>query len=61
MVIFILFQATSPVTPSNSNVGKSKKKSEQRSGNTLYQELAFPDTDTSMVEGEENNYITGIL
>ncbi|XP_026315689.1 JNK-interacting protein 3-like isoform X2 [Hyposmocoma kahamanoa] len=50
-------QATSPVAPLNS--GKSQTKSEKRSGNTLYQELSFHDTDASMVEGDEGADITG--
>ncbi|XP_072930761.1 JNK-interacting protein 3 isoform X3 [Epargyreus clarus] len=52
-------QATSPVAPLNSNSGKSQTKSEKRSANTLYQELAFHDTDASIAEGEEGADITG--
>ncbi|XP_030040347.1 JNK-interacting protein 3 isoform X5 [Manduca sexta] len=52
-------QATSPVAPPNSNTGKSQTKSEKRSGNTLYQELAFHDTDASIAEGDEGADITG--
>lgn len=52
-----MVQATSPVAPLNS--GKSQTKSEKRSGNTLYQELSFHDTDASMVEGDESADITG--
>lgn len=52
-------QATSPVVPPNtSNTGKSQTKSEKRSGNTLYQELAFQDVDPGIVEGEDTD-ITG--
>ncbi|XP_047524106.1 JNK-interacting protein 3 isoform X2 [Pieris napi] len=50
-------QATSPVAPPPST-GKSQTKSEKRSANTLYQELAFHDTDTSIVEGDDGD-ITG--
>lgn len=52
-------QATSPVAPPNSNTGKSQTKSEKRSGNTLYQELAFHDTDASINDGDESADITG--
>lgn len=54
-------QATSPVALPNSNIGKSQTKSEKRSGNTLYQELAFHDTDASIAEsqGDEGADITG--
>ncbi|KAI8431110.1 hypothetical protein MSG28_001165 [Choristoneura fumiferana] len=53
-------QATSPVAPPNaSSVSKSQTKSEKRSGNTLYQELAFHDTDASMAEGDDGADITG--
>ncbi|KAJ8736915.1 hypothetical protein PYW07_000186 [Mythimna separata] len=52
-------QATSPVAPPNaSNTGKSQTKSEKRSGNTLYQELAFQDVDPGIAEGEDGD-ITG--
>ncbi|XP_075991591.1 JNK-interacting protein syd isoform X5 [Anticarsia gemmatalis] len=52
-------QATSPVAPLNApNTGKSQTKSEKRSGNTLYQELAFQDVDPGIVEGEDTD-ITG--
>lgn len=43
------------------NASKSQTKSEKRSGNTLYQELAFHDTDASIAEGEEGGDITGNL
>lgn len=53
------FQATSPVaTPNAPNTGKSQTKSEKRSGNTLYQELAFQDVDPGIAEGEDAD-ITG--
>nr|XP_049704169.1 JNK-interacting protein 3 isoform X2 [Helicoverpa armigera] len=52
-------QATSPVAPPNApNTGKSQTKSEKRSGNTLYQELAFQDVDPGIAEGEDAD-ITG--
>ncbi|XP_026745383.1 JNK-interacting protein 3 isoform X2 [Trichoplusia ni] len=54
-------QATSPVAPllpSTPNTGKSQTKSEKRSGNSLYQELAFQDVDPGIVEGEDGD-ITG--
>ncbi|CAH0703273.1 unnamed protein product [Spodoptera exigua] len=52
-------QATSPVAPPNApNSGKSQTKSEKRSGNTLYQELAFQDVDPGIAEGEDAD-ITG--
>ncbi|XP_032527218.2 JNK-interacting protein 3 isoform X3 [Danaus plexippus] len=50
-------QATSPVTP-QAPAGRSQTKSEKRSGNTLYQELAFHDTDGG-VEGDDGADITG--
>ncbi|CAH2104031.1 unnamed protein product [Euphydryas editha] len=49
-------QATSPVAPP---AGRSQTKSEKRSGNTLYQELAFHDTDVTIAEGDEGADITG--
>ncbi|XP_060809868.1 JNK-interacting protein 3 isoform X2 [Amyelois transitella] len=52
-------QATSPVAPPNSSTGKSQTKSEKRSGNTLYQELAFHDTESNIVEGDDGADITG--
>ncbi|CAK1554600.1 unnamed protein product [Leptosia nina] len=53
-------QATSPVAPPSTNTGKSQTKSEKRSGNTLYQELAFHDTDANIVEGDDGDVpITG--
>ncbi|XP_049884716.1 JNK-interacting protein 3 isoform X2 [Pectinophora gossypiella] len=52
-------QATSPVAPPSGSVSKSQTKSEKRSGNTLYQELAFHDTDASMAEGDDGADITG--
>ncbi|XP_063837359.1 JNK-interacting protein 3 isoform X3 [Ostrinia nubilalis] len=51
-------QATSPVTPQNANAGKSQTKSEKRSANTLYQELAFHDTE-NITEGDDGADITG--
>lgn len=47
-----------PLLPSTPNTGKSQTKSEKRSGNTLYQELAFQDVDPGIVEGEDGD-ITG--
>ncbi|XP_053623677.1 JNK-interacting protein 3 isoform X2 [Plodia interpunctella] len=52
-------QATSPVAPQNSSVGRSQTKSEKRSGNTLYQELAFHDTESNINEGDDGADITG--
>ncbi|XP_045509652.1 JNK-interacting protein 3 isoform X3 [Colias croceus] len=52
-------QATSPVAPPSTNTGKSQTKSERRCGNTLYQELAFHDTDATMVDGDDGGDITG--
>ncbi|XP_052746804.1 JNK-interacting protein 3 isoform X2 [Bicyclus anynana] len=54
-------QATSPVAPpkSASTTGKSQTKSEKRSGNTLYQELAFHDTEANMAEGDDGADFTG--
>ncbi|CAH0684325.1 unnamed protein product [Chilo suppressalis] len=52
-------QATSPVAPPNSSTGKSQTKSEKRSGNTLYQELAFHDTEANIAEGDDGADITG--
>ncbi|XP_063372894.1 JNK-interacting protein 3 [Cydia amplana] len=52
-------QATSPVAPNQSSVSKSQTKSEKRSGNTLYQELSFHDTDASIAEGDDGADITG--
>lgn len=49
-------QATSPVTPVN--LGKSQTKSEKRSGNTLYQELSFHDTDIGAAD-DDGAEITG--
>ncbi|RVE47415.1 hypothetical protein evm_007925 [Chilo suppressalis] len=55
----MIFQATSPVAPPNSSTGKSQTKSEKRSGNTLYQELAFHDTEANIAEGDDGADITG--
>ncbi|XP_034839276.1 JNK-interacting protein 3 isoform X3 [Maniola hyperantus] len=52
-------QATSPVAPLNSNTGRSQTKSEKRSANTLYQELAFHDTDVTIAEADDGADITG--
>ncbi|XP_041986356.1 JNK-interacting protein 3 isoform X2 [Aricia agestis] len=52
-------QATSPVAPPNSNTGKSQTKSEKRSANTLYQELAFNDNEGNIGEGDDGGDITG--
>lgn len=52
-------QATSPVVQPTWRVGKSQTKSEKRSGNTLYQELSFHDSDSNVVENEEGSDITG--
>lgn len=59
----VLFQATSPVTPQNNVVsgGRSQTKREQRSGNTLYQELSFHDADSNLNEGDDSADITGYL
>ncbi|CAH0715926.1 unnamed protein product, partial [Brenthis ino] len=51
-------QATSPVAPPAS-AGRSQTKSERRSGNTLYQELAFHDTDAGVTDGDDGADITG--
>ncbi|XP_048488412.1 JNK-interacting protein 3 isoform X3 [Plutella xylostella] len=51
-------QATSPSTPMNASMSRSQTKSEKRSANTLYQELAFNDTDT-IAEGDDGGDITG--
>ncbi|XP_030384914.1 JNK-interacting protein 3 isoform X4 [Scaptodrosophila lebanonensis] len=56
-------QATSPQSPDSSpivpnvpaNVGRTTTKKEQRSANTLYQELSFQDNE----ESEENEIVTG--
>lgn len=39
--------------------GRSQTKSEKRSGNTLYQELAFHDTDAGLADGDDGADITG--
>lgn len=57
---YIYFQATSPVAPIQS-ASRSQTKSEKRSGNTLYQELAFHDIDASMVDGDDGADITGTI
>ncbi|KAL5291610.1 SPAG9 family protein [Megaselia abdita] len=46
---------TSPSVPNPSNFGRSTTKKEQRSANTLYQELSFQDNE----ESEENELVTG--
>ncbi|XP_050360930.1 JNK-interacting protein 3 isoform X2 [Nymphalis io] len=51
-------QATSPVAPPTGG-SRSQTKSEKRSANTLYQELAFHDTDVTIAEGDEGADITG--
>ncbi|XP_068621109.1 JNK-interacting protein 3 isoform X5 [Battus philenor] len=52
-------QATSPVAPPNANTGRSQTKSEKRSGNTLYQELAFQESDAIIAEGDDFTDVTG--
>ncbi|XP_039763202.1 JNK-interacting protein 3 isoform X2 [Pararge aegeria] len=52
-------QATSPVAPPNANTGRSQTKSEKRSGNTLYQELAFHDTEANINEVDDGADFTG--
>ncbi|VVC94256.1 unnamed protein product [Leptidea sinapis] len=52
-------QATSPVAPSAGKTGRSQTKSEKRSGNTLYQELSFHDSDANAAEGDESGDVTG--
>ncbi|CAH2217807.1 jg4238, partial [Pararge aegeria aegeria] len=51
--------ATSPVAPPNANTGRSQTKSEKRSGNTLYQELAFHDTEANINEVDDGADFTG--
>lgn len=53
----IYLQATSPVAPPVT--GRSQTKIEKRSGNTLYQELAFHDTEANIAEGDDGADITG--
>lgn len=55
----VITSPISPPAPTNNNTGRVQTRREQRSGNTLYQELSFQDAD-ALGDMDDGADITGL-